>query len=244
MSADSPRRTDPKLWEQVKRRITRGSKGGRAGQWSARKAQLAVAEYKKAGGGYEEGSAKGDTSLAQWGREEWGTKSGERSRDTGERYLPKRAREGLSDAEYRRSSDKKRADTAKGKQFSRQPGDVAEKAARARGTPEGRAKARARREFREAANMGPRALERWLGTEESRSVGTRRAGVSVGRESGRQIVAIKRTQAEDLTEEQYRHMRKVVGYVKRHLAQRPDGDVSEAPWRWSLMNWGHDPLRK
>ncbi len=38
-------------------------------------------------------------------------------------------------------------------------------------------------------------------------------------------------------------MRKVVSYVHRHLAQRPDGDVSDTPWRYSLMNWGHDPLK-
>lgn len=58
-------------------------------------------------------------------------------------------------------------------------------------------------------------LERWLGTEESRSVGQSDGGESVG---------------------------KVVGYVHRHLAQRPDGDVEHTRWRYSLMNWGHDPL--
>jgi len=45
----------------------------------------------------------------------------------------------------------------------------------------------------------------------------------------------------DLTEDDLAHMRKVNGYVKRHLAQRPDGDVTETAWRYSLMNWGHDP---
>jgi hypothetical protein len=37
-------------------------------------------------------------------------------------------------------------------------------------------------------------------------------------------------------------MRKVVGYINRHLAQRPSGDVTDTRWRHSLMNWGHDPL--
>ena len=37
-------------------------------------------------------------------------------------------------------------------------------------------------------------------------------------------------------------MRKVNGYVARHRKQRPSGDVSDTPWRYSLMNWGHDPL--
>ena len=38
-------------------------------------------------------------------------------------------------------------------------------------------------------------------------------------------------------------MDKVVGYIHRHLAQRPDGDVEDTDWRYSLMNWGHDPLK-
>ncbi|WP_137180445.1 DUF5872 domain-containing protein [Roseomonas sp. AR75] len=124
-------RSDPGLWETVKRSVTRGSKGGRAGQWSARKAQLAVQEYKRRGGGYEGGKRK-DNSLRQWTKEEWGTRSGKRSRDTGERYLPRAARRSLSKAEYRRTSDRKRQDTRKGKQFSAQPEDVARKTARHR----------------------------------------------------------------------------------------------------------------
>jgi hypothetical protein len=129
--AETAERDDPKLWEKVKKRVTAGSKGGEKGEWSARKAQLAVAEYKKAGGGYV-GEKSRDNSLSEWTEEEWDTKSGGKSGDTGERYLPKKAREALSDDEYKRSTAKKRADTRKGKQFSAQPGDVAEKAARAR----------------------------------------------------------------------------------------------------------------
>lgn len=124
-------KTDPKLWEQVKAEITAGAKGGKKGQWSARKAQMAVTEYKKRGGGYE-GQRDEDNSLHQWTEEAWDTKSGKKSGDTGERYLPKDAREALSDEEYKRTTAKKRADTRKGKQFSAQPKDVADKAARAR----------------------------------------------------------------------------------------------------------------
>ena len=124
-------KTDPALWDKVKAEVTAGDKGGEKGQWSARKAQLAVAEYKKRGGSYKGGKAK-DNSLAKWTKEEWGTKSGKKSGDTHERYLPKKARETLSDAEYKRSTAKKRADTKKGKQFSAQPKDVAATAARAR----------------------------------------------------------------------------------------------------------------
>jgi hypothetical protein len=127
------KKTDPKLWERVKAKITKGDKGGDPGEWSARKAQLAVQEYKRRGGGYE-GRKSSDNHLTQWQAEEWGTKSGRKSKETGERYLPKKARETLTADEYRRSSDKKRADTRKGKQFSQQPQDVAKKAASARKT--------------------------------------------------------------------------------------------------------------
>ena len=87
--AKSAQKTNPKLWEDVKRRVTAGSKGGDAGEWSARKAQMAVSEYKKAGGGYA-GKKSASNSLAKWTKEDWGTKSGEPSGETGERYLPKK----------------------------------------------------------------------------------------------------------------------------------------------------------
>ncbi|MFC3125055.1 hypothetical protein ACFOD4_08280 [Pseudoroseomonas globiformis] len=131
--AATAKKTDPTLWERVKHRVTEGDKGGKSGQWSARKAQLATSEYKKAGGGYR-GSKGSDNHLQQWTEEEWGTKSGQKSGHTGERYLPKKAREKLSDSEYSRSTAKKRADTKKGKQFSAQPKDVARKAASTRRT--------------------------------------------------------------------------------------------------------------
>lgn len=123
-------RTDPALWETVKRTVTRGNKGGRPGQWSARKAQLAVQDYKRRGGGYE-GPRRTDNSLRQWTREEWGTRSGRPSGETGERYLPKAARRHFAGEEYQRTTARKQADTRKGKQFSAQPKDVARKAARA-----------------------------------------------------------------------------------------------------------------
>lgn len=131
--AGTAKKTNPKLWETVKAKVTRDGKGGKPGQWSARKAQMAVAEYKKEGGGYE-GRKSPDNHLQQWEDEDWGTKSGRKSRETGERYLPSKSREALTDAEYKRTSDKKRADTRKGQQFSKQPRDVAKKAAAARKT--------------------------------------------------------------------------------------------------------------
>ena len=126
--AATAKKTDPELWERVKAEVMAGDKGGDPGEWSARKAQMAVQHYKAAGGGYE-GRKTADNHLSQWTREEWNTKSGEKSGETGERYLPKKAREALTDDEYERSSDKKRGDTAAGKQHSAQPRDVAAKAA-------------------------------------------------------------------------------------------------------------------
>jgi hypothetical protein len=61
---------------------------------------------------------------------------------------------------------------------------------------------------------------------------------------GRDIVELRDGKVADLFDEDYARMRKVVGYVHRHLAQRPEGDVTDTRWRHSLMNWGHDPLRK
>ena len=103
-----------------------------------------------------------------------------------------------------------------------------------------------RREFDEAVNMAAGELEKWLGTDESQSVGQKTgSGESTGHESGRRIVEILRTERDDLTDDDYAHMRKVHGYVQRHLAQEPaKEDVGTSKWRYSLMNWGHDPLKR
>ena len=119
-------RDNPGLWENVKAEVTAGDKGGDAGEWSARKAQLSVAEYKKQGGGYL-GAKDEHNSLTEWTEEDWGTKSGKPSKAEHERYLPKKARDALSPAEYDRTTAKKQADSAAGKQFSPQPPDVAAK---------------------------------------------------------------------------------------------------------------------
>ncbi|MET7370290.1 DUF3140 domain-containing protein [Streptomyces sp. NPDC005566] len=98
-------------------------------------------------------------------------------------------------------------------------------------------------EFGEAVNMTPSSLKEWLATEESKEVGqSDGGGESTGHASGRRIVELLEKRNSDLTDNDIAHMRKVVGYVHRHLAQRPSGDVRETSWRFSLMNWGHDPL--
>ncbi len=65
---------------------------------------------------------------------------------------------------------------------------------------------------------------------------------AVGHEMGRRILALIAKKVADLDDDDYAAMRKVVGYVHRHMKQRPSGDVTETRWRKSLMNWGHDPL--
>ena len=104
-----------------------------------------------------------------------------------------------------------------------------------------------RQRFDKAVNMDIADLSSWLKTKPSKVVGwPKNRGPdeeSVGHASGRHIVRILKSKAGDLTEADYKHMRKVAGFVARHLKQRPAGDVSHTPWRYSLMNWGHDPLQ-
>ena len=103
-----------------------------------------------------------------------------------------------------------------------------------------------RRDFDRAVNMTAAEIETWLRTKESRSVGWKgtegKARESVGHASGRRIVDILRTPADHLTDDDYAHMRKVAGYVARHSAQRPT-NIYTSRWRYSLMNWGHDPTK-
>ena len=99
--------------------------------------------------------------------------------------------------------------------------------------------------FHEAVNMSPAQIEHWLKSAESKEVGFKdsEGSESVGHQSGRRIVSLLHKKKGDYSAEDLAHMRKVVGYVHRHLAQRPAGDITETPWRYSLMNWGHDPAR-
>ena len=99
-------------------------------------------------------------------------------------------------------------------------------------------------EWRDLVNMAPKELEEWLETEESQSVGDSDSGESTGHKSGRRIVEIKRTNKDDLSDDQWDHMAKVTGYINRHLKQGgPKEDAGHSNWRYSLMNWGHDPLK-
>jgi len=129
-------RTDEPKWKRIVAAVKAGDKGGKPGQWSARKAQLASQRYKKSGGGYSGPKTKAQKSLSKWTDEKWGTKSGKPStqgpKASGERYLPKKARQALTSSEYAATTKAKRKGTAKGKQFVKQPKTIAKKTARFR----------------------------------------------------------------------------------------------------------------
>ncbi len=100
--------------------------------------------------------------------------------------------------------------------------------------------------FKEWVNMTPSAIEKFLETAESKEVGWTNEGEdeSVGHKSGKRIVEILRKKKGDLSDDDYGHMAKVVGYIKRHMAQGgPKEDKEHSAWRYSLMNWGHDPSK-
>jgi hypothetical protein len=97
------------------------------------------------------------------------------------------------------------------------------------------------KEFKELVNMTPAAIEKWLDTEESKKVGFDSGdGESVGHKSGEKIIDILHKKKTDLKDADYKHMQKVISYIKRHTAQKPKGDVSETNWNYSLKNWGYD----
>lgn len=99
------------------------------------------------------------------------------------------------------------------------------------------------KKFMTAVNMSPKTLAAWLKTAESKKVGFKstEGSESVGHDSGKKMVALLGKPQADCSDDDVAHARKVVGYIHRHLAQRPAGDIAQTPWRYSLMNWGHDP---
>lgn len=101
-------------------------------------------------------------------------------------------------------------------------------------------------QFKEQVNMTPSELEKWLKTEESKSVGQDSGdGNSIGHKSGEKIVQILRKKRADLTDDDEAHMHKVHSYISRHSQQGPESKdkIEHSRWRYSLMNWGHDPLK-
>ncbi len=102
------------------------------------------------------------------------------------------------------------------------------------------------KEFHEAVNMTAGELSHWLETDQSKEVGQKQdgEGESTGHQSGRHIIEMLHAKKDDYSKGDIAQMRRVVSFVHRHLAQRPSGDIRETHWRYSLMNWGHDPLKK
>ena len=100
-------------------------------------------------------------------------------------------------------------------------------------------------EFESVVNMTSHQLHSWLQSEASQSVGQKETETdeATGHASGRRIVELLQMHRADYSEADLSHMQKVIGYVHRHRAQRPSGDLENTRWRYSLMNWGHDPLK-
>ena len=128
--AKTAKKKNPGLWKRIVARVKAGTKGGRAGQWSARKAQIATARYKKAGGGYS-GKKSSKNALSKWTKQKWRTSDGKPSKGK-KRYLPAKAWKSLSASEKRATNRAKAEGNKKGKQFVRQPKKIAKKTAKYR----------------------------------------------------------------------------------------------------------------
>ena len=126
----SAKKSNPAKWKRIVAAVKAGTKGGRAGQWSARKAQIATARYKKSGGGYK-GAKKKSNSLSKWSKQKWRTSDGKPSKGK-KRYLPDAAWKSLSAAEKRATNRAKSKGNKKGKQFVKQPKSIAKKVRRYR----------------------------------------------------------------------------------------------------------------
>jgi|TARA_R100000995_G_C3364230_1_gene68793 hypothetical protein len=129
----SATKTKPKLWKRIVSSVKSGSKGGRPGQWSARKAQIATARYKKAGGGYR-GKKSSSNKLSKWSKQKWDYVSkGDKKKPRAKRgrYLPESVRKSLSKSEKAATNRKKRAASKKGKQKAKYSKKVARKVRKA-----------------------------------------------------------------------------------------------------------------
>jgi hypothetical protein len=124
------KKTNPSKWKAVVAKVKASTKGGDPGEWSARKAQLAVQEYKASGGGYV-GKKSSDNSLSKWTDQKWKASDGSPSEGK-KRYLPEKAWSSLSAGEKAATNRAKAAGNAQGKQFVAQPKTVAKKVAKFR----------------------------------------------------------------------------------------------------------------
>tara|TARA_R100001440_G_scaffold64539_1_gene85209 strand:- start:53 stop:451 length:399 start_codon:yes stop_codon:yes gene_type:complete len=126
-------KTKPKLWKRIVSSVKSGSKGGRSGQWSARKAQIATARYKKAGGGYK-GKKSSGNRLSKWSKQKWGYVSkgdDKKPRAKRGRYLPEKVRKNMTPAQKAATNKRKRAATKAGKQRAKYSKSTARKVRKA-----------------------------------------------------------------------------------------------------------------
>lgn len=99
--------------------------------------------------------------------------------------------------------------------------------------------------FKELVNMTASELEKWLQTKESKDTGLDSGdGEAIGHKSGKMIVEILGKKKTELKEADYQQMHRVISYISRHKAQKPEGDVSDTKWNYSLKNWGYDYSKK
>jgi len=112
------KKSNPKLWESVVKKVKKGSKGGPPNKWSARKSQLAVKEYKRRGGRYI-GKKSNCNSLTKWSREKWGYTKGSNPKKHRGRYLPEKVRKMLTPKEIREENRRKGSKRGKWVSYSK-----------------------------------------------------------------------------------------------------------------------------
>jgi hypothetical protein len=98
--------------------------------------------------------------------------------------------------------------------------------------------------FMRLVNMRPREIEAWHTTEQSKSVGQDSGdGVSVGVKAGQRTIQLLRSKRAPNADDK-KHMRRVIGFIRRQQACAPARNRETSRWRYALMNWGHDPLKE
>jgi hypothetical protein len=134
MARKVSKKTNEKMWKRIVSSVKSGSAGGRPGQWSARKAQIATKRYKKAGGGYK-GAKSSSNSLSKWSKQKWDYVSKgdkKKPRKKRGRYLPESVRKTLSPSQKAATNKKKRAASKAGKQKAKYSKSVAKKVRKAK----------------------------------------------------------------------------------------------------------------
>eukprot|EP00891_Asterochloris_glomerata_P004136 jgi/Astpho2/4136/Aster-x0606 len=245
MGSSKGKPTDPKLREQAKEEVKAGGEGGAPGQWTANKAMRMSKKYEEKGGDYvKEGGSKNepkkgkpepadkDAKAAKKGAKSATDKATavKKTQETKKKAAPKRkSAAGKDEGEDKSKKATPKKATPKKKQGGKKGGDK---------------NGEVLKQFQQHVNMDEDELKKWLDSQESKDVGWNPSGgESVGRKSAKQIIELLEKEESDLTDDDIAHMKHVNSYCKRHLKQRPKKDVESSKWRYSLMNWGHDPLK-